>query len=138
MLDAHVRRANTSSWEGNFRDYFQRVIDTPHITQLAHSRVYNMARSHGVDLDEDTGVETYKFFEKDLFGVEDSIAKVMEYLKAASVGSAAGAVGEAPEEVAKAADRALYAAKDAAKALLLAGSRVASSIAAAGSDAAGA
>ncbi len=90
MLDAHVRRANTSSWEGNFRDYFQRVIDTPHITQLAHSRVYNMARSHGVDLDEDTGVETYKFFEKDLFGVEDSIAKVMEYLKAASVGSDVG------------------------------------------------
>jgi GGDEF domain-containing protein len=53
-----------------------------------------------------------------------------------SVGSAAGAAGEAPEEVAKAADRALYTAKDAAKALLLAGSRVASSIAAAGSDAA--
>ncbi|MDT9110967.1 hypothetical protein RSW25_25445, partial [Escherichia coli] len=55
-----------------------------------HSRVYNMARSHGVELDEETGVETYKFFEKDLFGVEDAISKVMEYLKAASVGSDVG------------------------------------------------
>jgi len=42
-----------------------------------------------------------------------------------SVGSAAGAAGEAPEEVAKSADLALYAAKQ-AKALALAGSRVVS------------
>jgi len=90
MLDAHVRRSSTSSWEGTFREYFERVIADPVCTQLAHSRVYNMARSHGVDMDEETGVETYKFFEKDLFGVEDAIAKVMEYLKAASVGSDVG------------------------------------------------
>jgi diguanylate cyclase (GGDEF)-like protein len=41
-----------------------------------------------------------------------------------SVGSAAGSSGDAPEEVAKAADLALYAAKQ-AKAVALAGSRVA-------------
>src|SRR5438552_576810 len=90
MLDAHVRRSSTSSWEGTFREYFEKVIAIPGPTQLAHSRLYNMVRSHGVDMDEETGIETYKFFEKDLFGVEDAIAKVMEYLKAASVGSDVG------------------------------------------------
>ncbi|HLQ32781.1 MAG TPA: protein prkA [Chloroflexota bacterium] len=90
MLDAHVKRATATSWEGNFREYFQKVIDSPQIAQLAHSRIYNMVRSHGVELDEETGIETYKFFEKDLFGVEDAISKVMEYLKAASVGSDVG------------------------------------------------
>src|SRR5581483_8551736 len=89
-LDAHVKRSSAKSWEGTFREYFEKVLEAPQIAQLAHSRVYNMVRSHGVETDEETGEETYKYFEKDLFGVEDSISKVLEYLKAASIGSDVG------------------------------------------------
>ncbi|MHB8619710.1 MAG: protein prkA, partial [Chloroflexota bacterium] len=90
MLDAHNKRVSANSWEGTFREYFEKVLANPPLAQLAHSRVYNMVRSHGVQMDEETGTEHYHFFEKELFGVDEPIARVMEYLKAASVGSDVG------------------------------------------------
>jgi len=46
-----------------------------------------MIESHGVSKCEDTGERSYSFFESDLFGIDDSIKQVMEYLKAAAAGS---------------------------------------------------
>ena len=90
MLGEHSKRVHPSSWQGTFRDYLQKVIDNPQIAQLAHPRIYNMVRSHGVETDVESGTERYRFFKQDLFGVEDAIAKVLEYLKSASVGSDVG------------------------------------------------
>ncbi|HXH11964.1 MAG TPA: protein prkA, partial [Alphaproteobacteria bacterium] len=78
-----------SHWEGTFRDYLPMVLENPKLAQLAHARIYDMVRSYGVDLDE-SGNERYHFFTRELFGIDEALAKVVEYLKAAALGSDVG------------------------------------------------
>jgi len=49
-----------------------------------------MVRSAGVEPDEVLGTERYRFFHSDLFGVDEALAQIMEYFKAASLGSDVG------------------------------------------------
>ena len=65
------------------------VLENPKLAQLAHARIYDMVRSYGVDLD-DQGNERFHFFARELFGIDDALAKVVEYLKAAATGSDVG------------------------------------------------
>jgi serine protein kinase len=48
-----------------------------------------MVRSYGVDVD-DQGHERFHFFARELFGIDEALAKVVEYLKAAALGSDVG------------------------------------------------
>ncbi len=89
-LDAHVARYKAEEWEGTLRDYLSIVRANPPVTQLAHGRIYEMVRSHGVESDPVLGTEKYKFFQSDLFGVDEALAAVMEYFKAAALGSDVG------------------------------------------------
>jgi serine protein kinase len=88
-LDEHHQKHRVSHWAGTFRDYLPIALKNPQLAQLAHARVYNMVRSYGVDIDEH-GNESYLFFERELFGIDDALAKVVEYLKAAATGSDVG------------------------------------------------
>jgi serine protein kinase len=88
-LDEHHHKHRVSHWEGTFRDYLPIALKNPQLAQLAHARVYNMVRSFGVDVDEH-GNEAYQFFTRELFGIDDALAKVVEYLKAAATGSDVG------------------------------------------------
>jgi serine protein kinase len=76
-LDEHQQKHRVSHWEGTFRDYLPLALNNPQLAQLAHARVYNMVRSYGVDTDEH-GTEGYLFFERELFGIDDALAKVKE------------------------------------------------------------
>ncbi len=89
-LDAHAARYKAEVWEGTLRDYLSIVRANPQAAQLAHARIYEMVRSHGVQTDSVLGTEKYAFFENDLFGVEESLAQIMEYFKAAALGSDVG------------------------------------------------
>jgi serine protein kinase len=88
-LDEHNQKHRVSPWEGTFRDYLPAVLENPQLAQLAHARVYNMVRSYGVDVDEH-GDESYHFFARELFGIDEALARVVEYLKAAAMGSDVG------------------------------------------------
>src|SRR5919109_1599234 len=88
-LDEHNQKHRVSHWEGTFRDYLPLVLQNSKLAQLAHARVYDMVRSYGVDVD-DQGHERYLFFERELFGIDEALAKVVEYLKAAAMGSEVG------------------------------------------------
>jgi serine protein kinase len=88
-LDEHHQKHRVSHWQGTFRDYLPMVLENPRLAQLAHARVYNMVRSYGVDVDEH-GNERYQFFARELFGIDEALAKVVEYLKAAATGSDVG------------------------------------------------
>jgi serine protein kinase len=88
-IDEHQKQHRTDHWEGTFRDYLPLVLENPQLAQLAHARVYNMVRSFGLDVDEQ-GNERYQFFAPELFGINDALAKVVEYLKAAAMGSDVG------------------------------------------------
>jgi len=75
--------------EGTFRDYLSLVLQQPTMAQRAHARLYSMIHTTGVRVDE-AGKEHYAFFERDLFGIDEPLAKVVEYFKAAALGSDVG------------------------------------------------
>jgi len=73
-----------------FSDYLEKVRARPSLADLSHKRMYEMIKSYGVEVDPDTQEERYKFFETQLFGIEDSTKQIMEYFKGAALGSDVG------------------------------------------------
>jgi serine protein kinase len=74
-------------WEGTFRDYFELVAQNPRIAQLSHARINDMVHAAGIErLNEGTQHEvlSYNFFNSELFGIEEPIARIVEYFKSAA------------------------------------------------------
>ena len=74
-------------WEGTFRDYFELVAQNPRIAQLSHARINDMVHAADIErLNEGTQHEilSYKFFASELFGIEEPIARIVEYFKSAA------------------------------------------------------
>jgi len=63
-------------WEGTFSEYLELLKEKPWVAQSAHSRVYNMIKSAGIT--EDEGHKHYHFFDKDIFGLEEAIERLVE------------------------------------------------------------
>lgn len=63
-------------WEGTFAEYLEILKETPLVAQSAHSRVYNMIRDAGIE--EVNGTKKYNFFSGQLFGLEDSLERLIE------------------------------------------------------------
>lgn len=92
-IEEYNKSINMEPWEGTVRDYIGLVQANPKLAQLAHARVLDMVEAAGVEYDKDdknSQYPHYKFFENDLFGVDEPIRKVMKYLKAAASGSQVG------------------------------------------------
>lgn len=64
------------SWEGTFEQYLDIVKERPYVTQLAHSRIYNMIAGAGVE--ENERGKTYKFFNKEIYGLDKPLEKLVE------------------------------------------------------------
>ena len=83
-----VRREHEAlRWEGTFRDYFELVTQNPRIAQLSHARINDMVHAAGIDrVNEGTQHEvvSHNFFASELFGIEEPIAKLVEYFKSAA------------------------------------------------------
>jgi serine protein kinase len=74
-------------WEGSFRDYFELVTQNPRLAELSHARINDMVHAAGVEkLNEGTRDEIarYKFFAGELFGIEEPVARIVEYFKSAA------------------------------------------------------
>jgi serine protein kinase len=81
------REREAIRWEGSFRDYFELVSQSPRIAQLSHARINDMVHAGGVEkLNEGTRDEVarYNFFATELFGIEEPIARIVEYFKSAA------------------------------------------------------
>ncbi|MGM9922716.1 MAG: PrkA family serine protein kinase [Bacillus sp. (in: firmicutes)] len=63
-------------WEGTFAEYLALVKERPWVAQSAHSRVYNMIKDAGIE--EVNGKRTYSFFSNQMFGLEDSLERLVE------------------------------------------------------------
>ncbi|GAV25446.1 protein PrkA [Carboxydothermus islandicus] len=75
-LEAYKKREKELAWEGSFKEYLEIVKKRPYVAQLAHSRIYNMIKSHGI---ENTGEgKKYRFFASELFGLDKTLAKLVE------------------------------------------------------------
>ena len=88
-IDAHLQEHRIEQWEGTFREYLPMLIENPSLAQRSHARIYNMIKNAGVEVD-DADRERYAFFENELFGIDAALAQVVEYFKAASMGSDVG------------------------------------------------
>ncbi|WP_338780445.1 PrkA family serine protein kinase [Metabacillus sp. FJAT-52054] len=63
-------------WEGTFVEYLEILKTRSNVAQSAHSRVYNMIKDHGIE--EVNGVKKYKFFDSQLFGLEEALERLVE------------------------------------------------------------
>ena len=88
-IDVHLQKHQMGTWTGTFRDYLGMVIKQPSLAQRAHARLYNMINATGIAADEE-GKEHFFFFENDLFGIDEPLARVVEYFKAGAMGSDVG------------------------------------------------
>ena len=72
------------------KEYIKLLKKKPELHKTSHKRVLDMIMSHGVERDEDGKIVSYKFFEQEIFGIENSIEEIMSYLRAAAAGSEVG------------------------------------------------
>ncbi len=75
--EEHRKTADTLRWEGSFAGYLDIVDRNPRVADLAHARVYDMITSAGTS-DNPDGTRAYPFFESDMFGLERTLAHLVE------------------------------------------------------------
>ncbi|MFJ8089280.1 PrkA family serine protein kinase [Lysinibacillus sp. NPDC095746] len=75
-VKSYREEENRLKWEGTFADYLNIVKERPEVAQTAHSRVYNMIKSAGVE--ERDGQKMYEFFGQEIFGLETAIERLVE------------------------------------------------------------
>ncbi|KPN97085.1 PrkA family serine protein kinase [Lysinibacillus sp. ZYM-1] len=75
-VKSYREEENRLKWEGTFADYLNIIKERPEVAQTAHSRVYNMIKSAGVE--ERDGQKMYKFFGQEIFGLETAIERLVE------------------------------------------------------------
>jgi len=64
------------TWVGTFSDYLKLLKEKPWIAQSAHARIYNMIKAAGIT--EKDGHKHYHFFDKDIFGLDEAIERLVE------------------------------------------------------------
>lgn len=88
-LEGHSEQLERLKWKGTFRQYVEMVANKPQLVRTAHSTLFNMITSHGVETMPD-GVKRYPFFSEQgtnaLYGTEKPLGKLVGILEAASHG----------------------------------------------------
>jgi serine protein kinase len=83
-LGAFRAEAEGLRWEGKFADYLELIKADPGVAKTAHARVYDMIAAAGITVDDD-GHRHYKFFEKEIFGLDEPLERLVEeYFHAAA------------------------------------------------------
>lgn len=86
-LESLRREREALHWDGTFRDYFELVTQNPRLAELSHARINDMIHAAGVEkLNEGARdeISRYNFFASELFGIEEPIARIVEYFKSAA------------------------------------------------------
>jgi serine protein kinase len=92
-------RANRQilEWRGTLLEYLDKVKADPHLTKLAHARIYDVIMQTGIrDISEsddpklkrlfgDEPLKIYPFFNDEFFGIELTIAQLVRYFHSASL-----------------------------------------------------
>jgi serine protein kinase len=84
------------AWQGSFIDYLGEVQKDPSIVKLAHKRLSDSIEKSGVEAMQDSDprcrklfdgdkLKTYKYFKDEFYGHERVIAKIMRFLRSASM-----------------------------------------------------
>jgi serine protein kinase len=93
-LSSFASSHQTSRWQGTFGEFLRDILPTDpyRLTRTSHQYIYDMLRWFRDQ--QRTGHPESKspmeLFTEDLFGIDDALARVVEYFKAASAGSDVG------------------------------------------------
>lgn len=73
---------------GTITDYIPLVIANPKLADLSHAKVHNMIVSHGIEWEDDEDsqdkIAHYKFFEDEVYGLNDPVNKIVDYFNSGS------------------------------------------------------
>jgi len=89
-LEAFTKEHRASYWSGTLSEFIERVLaaDPKGVARTSHQYMWDMIRWMGGH--EQDGIFHCKLFEEDLFGIDESISRVVDYFKAAAAGSEVG------------------------------------------------
>lgn len=89
-LVAFTKDHRASYWSGTLSEFIERVLaaDPKGVARTSHQYMWDMIRWMGGQ--EQDGIFHCKLFEEDLFGIDESISRVVDYFKAAAAGSEVG------------------------------------------------
>jgi serine protein kinase len=85
-----TRDHRAARWSGTLSEFLEGVFpaDPRGITRSSHQYIWDMLRANGFD--DASGRFRCQLFEDDLYGIDDTIGRVVDYFKAASAGSEVG------------------------------------------------
>src|SRR5262245_7900826 len=81
---------SAAKWSGTFRVFLESIFpkDAAGIVRSSHQYIWDLLRADG--LADEKGQLHYPLFEDELYGVEETLDRVVDYFKAASAGSEVG------------------------------------------------
>ena len=96
LVGKHQEKKKTEKFKGTLEQYLKLLEKNPHIPKLAHKRLFDAISAHGITkmsssnqrcnkLFNGEEVKTYDYFQSKFFGMERSLAKVMRFLRSASL-----------------------------------------------------
>ncbi|MBC7982565.1 MAG: serine protein kinase [Candidatus Obscuribacterales bacterium] len=92
-LNAFSKQHRAQHWEGTFGDFLTNVLppNPAAFARSSHQYIWDMLRWYGKtsDLNDDSS-KAQALFKRELFGVDEPLARVADYFKAAAAGSDVG------------------------------------------------
>jgi serine protein kinase len=92
-LSAFSRQHRAQHWEGNFGDFLTRILPASPaaLARSSHQYIWDMLRWYGRTSEgKDEASRARELFRRELFGVDEPLARVVDYFKAAAAGSDVG------------------------------------------------
>jgi serine protein kinase len=92
-LSAFGKQHKAKHWEGTFGDFLNDVL--PHaargLARTSHQYMYDMLRWYGKSATHtDEAAKSRELFQRELYGIDEPLARVIDYFKAAAAGSDVG------------------------------------------------
>ena len=89
-LSQFTKEHRAAHWAGTFASFLEQVLpaDTRGIARSSHQYIWDMMRAEGFD--DTHGRVRCQLFEDELYGINDTIERVVDYFKAAAAGSEVG------------------------------------------------
>ena len=95
LIKDQRKNKSVEKFEGTFLEYLELIEKNPKLIKSSHKRLYDVIVGHGVEeMDDevrkrkifgDEPPDIYSYFESEFFGMERVIAKVMRFLRSASL-----------------------------------------------------
>src|SRR6476661_6087432 len=89
-LNDFTKEHRAAHWQGTFASFLEQIFpnDARGLARTSHQYIWDMMRSEGFD--DSQGRFRCQLFEDELYGINDTIERVVDYFKAASAGSEVG------------------------------------------------